>query len=105
MVWFDSPAAKVTTPLKPVNWFASLSVASLMPADMPPEQAEKISAGHYEPVKSFVQGPYINFLTEDEGTDRIQASYGANLDRLAQVKSAWDPDNAFRLNKNIEPRA
>jgi FAD/FMN-containing dehydrogenase len=50
-------------------------------------------------------GVYVNFLTEDEGADRIRASYGANLDRLAQVKSAWDPDNVFRLNKNIEPRA
>jgi FAD/FMN-containing dehydrogenase len=50
-------------------------------------------------------GVYVNFLTEDEGEDRIRAAYGANLDRLAQVKAAWDPDNVFRLNKNIEPRA
>jgi FAD/FMN-containing dehydrogenase len=50
-------------------------------------------------------GVYVNFLTEDEGEDRIRASYGANLDRLARVKAAWDPDNVFRLNKNIEPRS
>jgi FAD/FMN-containing dehydrogenase len=50
-------------------------------------------------------GVYVNFLTEDEGEDRIRAAYGANLDRLAQVKAAWDPDNVFRLNKNIEPLA
>jgi FAD/FMN-containing dehydrogenase len=49
-------------------------------------------------------GVYVNFLTEDEGEDRIRASYGANLDRLGRVKAAWDPDNVFRLNKNIEPR-
>lgn len=49
-------------------------------------------------------GVYVNFLTEDEGDDRIRASYGGNLDRLERVKAAWDPDNMFRLNKNIAPR-
>ena len=50
-------------------------------------------------------GVYVNFLTEDEGDDRIRASYGENLDRLARVKADWDPDNVFRLNKNIAPKA
>ncbi len=50
-------------------------------------------------------GVYVNFLTEDEGEDRIQASYGENLGRLARVKADWDPDNVFHLNKNIVPRA
>jgi hypothetical protein len=48
-------------------------------------------------------GVYVNFLTEDEGEDRIRASYGANLVRLARLKAVWDPDNALRLNKNITP--
>jgi FAD/FMN-containing dehydrogenase len=50
-------------------------------------------------------GVYVNFLTEDEGEDRIRASYGTNLDRLERVKTAWDPDNVFHLNKNIAPGA
>jgi FAD/FMN-containing dehydrogenase len=50
-------------------------------------------------------GAYINFLTEEEGADRIQACYGQNLARLAKVKTAWDPDNVFRLNKNVQPQA
>jgi FAD/FMN-containing dehydrogenase len=50
-------------------------------------------------------GVYVNFLTEDEGSDRIRESYGANLERLERVKAAWDPDNVFRLNKNIAPRS
>jgi FAD/FMN-containing dehydrogenase len=49
-------------------------------------------------------GTYINFLTEEEGSDRIQAAYGSNLARLAQVKAKWDPQNLFRVNKNIMPQ-
>ncbi len=49
-------------------------------------------------------GTYINFLTEEEGDDRIQAAYGENYDRLVEAKTKWDPENMFRLNKNILPR-
>jgi FAD/FMN-containing dehydrogenase len=48
-------------------------------------------------------GVYVNFLTEEEGGDRLQAAYGANFARLAEVKAAWDPHNLFRANKNIAP--
>ena len=49
-------------------------------------------------------GVYVNFLTADEG-DRLRSAYGANYDRLAQVKRRYDPDNLFRVNQNIEPAA
>ena len=48
-------------------------------------------------------GTYINFLTEEEVGDRIQAAYGPNFARLAKIKAAWDPQNLFRANKNIAP--
>jgi hypothetical protein len=49
-------------------------------------------------------GTYINFLTEEEGGDRIQAAYGDNLERLAELKGKWDSANLFRQNKNITPK-
>ncbi|MEO8295949.1 MAG: FAD-binding oxidoreductase [Gemmatimonadota bacterium] len=49
-------------------------------------------------------GTYINFLTEDDGEDRIKAAYGTNHERLVDAKTKWDPDNLFRMNKNIAPR-
>ncbi len=49
-------------------------------------------------------GTYVNFLTEDDGDERLHAAYGANHARLVDVKTAWDPENLFRCNKNIAPR-
>ncbi|MCU4751330.1 FAD-binding oxidoreductase [Halobacteria archaeon AArc-curdl1] len=49
-----------------------------------------------------IGGSYINFMME-EGTERIQASYGDNYERLQEVKATYDPDNFFRVNQNIEP--
>lgn len=46
-------------------------------------------------------GTYLNFLTEDEGEDRIRAAYGKSYERLRKVKGEWDPQNFFRINKNI----
>jgi FAD/FMN-containing dehydrogenase len=49
-------------------------------------------------------GAYVNMMM-DEGQERVKASYGANYDRLAQVKAKYDPTNLFRVNQNIEPQA
>ncbi len=50
-------------------------------------------------------GTYVNFLTEDEGEDRVRSAYRTNWNRLFDAKTAWDPDNVLRHNRNIEPRA
>ncbi len=48
-------------------------------------------------------GNYVNFLSEDETPERIQAALGKGLARLAEVKAKWDPENVFRTNRNIKP--
>jgi FAD/FMN-containing dehydrogenase len=59
----------------------------------------------WERVRPFSTGrTYINFQTADEGEERIRATYGANYDRLAEIKQAYDPGNLFRVNRNIRPR-
>jgi FAD/FMN-containing dehydrogenase len=48
---------------------------------------------------------YVNFITSD-GPERVRAAYPApTWDRLRQIKRHYDPDNLFRLNKNIPPAA
>jgi FAD/FMN-containing dehydrogenase len=41
-------------------------------------------------------------MTEEEG-DRVAAAYGANYERLVQIKTLYDPENLFHLNQNIKP--
>jgi FAD/FMN-containing dehydrogenase len=49
---------------------------------------------------------YFNFPgLFEEGDAAVRASYGSNHERLARIKSAYDPDNVFRLNQNIRPAA
>jgi FAD/FMN-containing dehydrogenase len=47
-------------------------------------------------------GSYVNMMME-EGDDRVRATYGSNYDRLAKVKSEYDPANLFHVNQNIKP--
>ena len=56
-------------------------------------------------LEPFTVGNYLNFpgLLE-EGEKQLRASFGANYERLVDVKTHWDPDNVFRLNHNVPPR-
>jgi FAD/FMN-containing dehydrogenase len=49
-------------------------------------------------------GAYVNMMME-EGQQRVRDSYRDNYDRLAAIKAQYDPDNLFRVNQNIEPKA
>lgn len=49
-------------------------------------------------------GVYVNFLSADDGEDRVRAAYGAaKFDRLVELKTKYDPQNLFQVNKNIKP--
>ncbi len=58
---------------------------------------------HWNAMKPhFGQGVYLNNLGEEE-VEQVQAAYGANYQRLAEIKSRYDPENIFRLNQNVPP--
>ena len=48
------------------------------------------------------EGGPITFMSEDD-QGRVRANYGANYDRLLEVKREYDPDNLFHVNQNIQP--
>jgi FAD/FMN-containing dehydrogenase len=45
---------------------------------------------------------YVNFQMQETG-DKVRAMYGSNYDRLAAVKTQYDPQNVFSVNQNITP--
>ena len=74
--------------------------------DPDPANAQQISAwckGYWDALHPFsAGGAYVNFMM-DEGQDRVQATYRDNYQRLAEIKSKYDPNNFFRVNQNIRP--
>ena len=48
-------------------------------------------------------GNYVNFQLAEDDANRTADAYGKNYERLQRVKAAYDPDNLFRVNRNIRP--
>jgi FAD/FMN-containing dehydrogenase len=53
----------------------------------------------------FAERRWLNYFSDDDGTDAVRAAYGPNYDRLVELKRRYDPENAFHLNHNIDPVA
>ncbi len=69
------------------------------------EDQERMSAArrYAASLEPFATGMYVNAMS-DEGAAGVARAYSpAKLDRLRALKSAYDPDNVFHLNQNIEP--
>jgi FAD/FMN-containing dehydrogenase len=62
--------------------------------------------GAWEQIRPFsTGGNYVNFQLAEDGAGRTEAAYGVNYARLRQVKAVYDPENLFRVNRNIPPAA
>src|SRR3954447_21727811 len=76
--------------------------------DSDPANADKIrdwTVEYFEALHPYsAGGAYVNMMME-EGQQRVRDSYRGNYDRLASVKATYDPENLFRVNQNIEPKA
>jgi FAD/FMN-containing dehydrogenase len=56
-------------------------------------------------MEPMTEGFYVNELSGDDPERRIRANYGANYDRLVQLKDKYDRQNLFRMNANVKPKA
>jgi FAD/FMN-containing dehydrogenase len=50
-------------------------------------------------------GNYVNAQAADDDEARLRAAYRENFARLAELKAVYDPDNLFRVNRNIPTAA
>ncbi len=75
--------------------------------DPDPANKDKITKwarDYWDAVHPFsAPGGYVNFMME-EGSTRVEATYGGNYAQLQAIKAKYDPDNLFRVNQNIPPK-
>jgi FAD/FMN-containing dehydrogenase len=70
------------------------------------EACIKWARDSYGALQAFMgTGRYVNYFDDDEQDEAVVTAYGPNYRRLQQVKTAYDPENFFRMNQNIPPRS
>jgi FAD/FMN-containing dehydrogenase len=79
-------------------------MTTMMPATTPAEQAKSMREKAWQPVKEFVAGAYINFLSSADDTSVTTAYPTDTYARLANVKATYDPNNVFNQNHNVKPK-
>jgi FAD/FMN-containing dehydrogenase len=80
-------------------------VASGSPPDAPDRaRRHEWARSAWEAIHPFsTGGNYVNMQTTGDDERRLGQAYGTNMDRLTHVKTIYDPDNLFRVNRNIRP--
>ena len=79
-------------------------VQSMWPEGGPAEMNQRWVRSAWSAMRKYsTGGNYINFQTSDEPDERTSESYRGNLERLASIKASYDPENLFRVNRNIKP--
>ena len=82
--------------------FACVTQAMWAPDSPAADANREWVRGAWQAMKPFsTGGNYVNFQTDDEPDERTRESYRGNLARLEAAKAAYDPDNLFRVNRNI----
>lgn len=102
----DGTAQKIGSNETPWAYRKANWAQVMVGVDPDPANNEKITKwtkDYYDAIHPYsAGGAYVNFMME-EGEDRVKASYKDNYDRLAKIKSKYDPDNLFKVNQNIKP--
>ena len=104
----DGAAARVGKTETAWNYRNARWAQVMVGVDPDPANREKITAwskSYFDALHPYsAGGAYVNFMM-DEGEERVKATYGENYERLAAIKNKYDPQNVFRVNQNIKPRA
>jgi FAD/FMN-containing dehydrogenase len=77
-------------------------VQAMGPPNVSPDENRAWVRSAWDGLRPFsTGGNYINFQTDDEPDARTAEAYGGNYQRLLEAKRRYDPNNVFRVNRNI----
>ena len=78
--------------------------AATWPPGAPPDPHVAWARDGWERIRPFsTGGNYVNFQLAEDDAMRTADAYGRNYRRLQRVKATYDPDNLFRVNRNVAP--
>src|SRR5512132_3993721 len=78
--------------------------AATWPPGAPADPHVAWARNAWEQIRPFsTGGNYVNFQLAEDDAARTADAYGANYQRLQRAKATYDPDNLFRVNRNIPP--
>jgi FAD/FMN-containing dehydrogenase len=60
--------------------------------------------GAWARLEPHTHGFYVNEYNADDAA-RLRTTYADNFSRMVDLKTQYDPDNMFRLNANVAPKA
>lgn len=81
---------------------ALVVVPAFAPKEASDEQAQQIRQAAWRPLASLANGAFLNFLSDASEASVASVYPGATYERLARIKAAYDPDNIFNHNQNIQ---
>lgn len=98
----DQTADAMAFPHRDVD-FIWLCEALWQPVDDPALVAENLAwlEEFYAAMQPYVTGGAYQNFPDRKLDDWVRAYYQANLERLTEVKRAWDPDNLFRFQQSV----
>jgi len=71
------------------------------PSEQPDEHIAWVRES-WERIRPFsTGGNYVNFQLAEDDAGRTADAYGSNYERLQRIKAEYDPNNLFRVNRNI----
>jgi len=76
--------------------------AAWQSADEDPAPYRRWAEACWRAMRPWSAGVEVNHLADGDAR-RTREAYGPNYERLAEVKTKYDPENIFRLNQNVEP--
>ena len=83
----------------------SLAIVGLWDKTEDREVSMQWARDTWKAMEPMTSGFYVNELAPDDPERRIRANYGANYDRLVELKNKYDRGNLFRMNANVKPSA